>query len=448
MGFCKDFMWGAASAAYQVEGAWQEDGKGLSVWDVCGRNQNIIMYDENGDVACDHYHRFKEDVAMMKEMGLKCYRFSISWTRIIPDGVGAVNEKGLQFYSDLVDELIANGIEPLVTLFHWDYPYALYQKGGWMNPESPDWFEAYTKVVVDALSDRVKYWITINEPQCFIGCGYEFGTHAPFLKTNRRDLIQMTHHTLLAHGRAVKYIREHAKKTPEISFAPIAPVYIPKDNSKEAIEEAKKKTFSMTEHGFTFGLTWWSDPVILGKYPDEAYEMFGDDMPVYNEEEMKLISQPLDFYGMNVYYSAAEHTEKVYPENMWQGRGVTAMGWPLSPEVLYWSPKFIYERYGLPIMITENGMAGMDWIHLDGKVHDSYRIDYTHQYLLEYKRAAEEGIPLKGYIHWSVMDNFEWKLGYSKRFGLVYVDYQTQERILKDSAYWYKAVMESNGENL
>lgn len=448
MGFSKDFMWGAASAAYQVEGAWNEDGKGPSIWDICGRDRDVIQYNETGDVACDHYHRYKEDVAIMKEMGLKCYRFSISWPRVIPNGVGAVNEKGLQFYSDLVDELKANGIEPLVSLFHWDYPYALYQKGGWMNPESSDWFLEYTKVVVDALSDRVSYWITMNEPQCFIGCGYEMGAHAPFIQTNRKDLITMTHNVLLAHGKAVKYIREHAKTKAEISFAPIAPAYIPENDSKEAIEAARAKTFGMQEQGFTFGLTWWSDPVIFGKYPKEAYELFGDNMPVYSEEDMKLISQPLDFYGMNVYYSACDYTAKGYPENMWQGRGMTGMGWVVSPEVMYWSSKFIYERYGLPIMITENGMAGMDWIHMDGKVHDTYRIDFLHRYLLEYRRAAEEGIPLKGYMHWSTMDNFEWALGYNKRFGLVYVDYATQERTIKDSGYWYKEVIETNGENL
>lgn len=448
MGFSKDFMWGAASAAYQVEGAWNEDGKGPNVWDICGRDRNVVRYNETGDVACDHYHRYKEDVAIMKEMGLKYYRFSVSWARVLPDGVGKVNEKGLQFYSDLVDELKANGIEPMISIFHWDYPYALYQKGGWLNPESSDWFLEYTKVLVDALSDRVSYWITLNEPQCFIGCGHEFGSHAPFVQMSQKDLITMTHNVLLSHGKAVKYIREHAKTKAEISFAPVAPVYIPENDSKEAIEEAKKKTFSMRKKGFTFGLTWWSDPVIFGKYPDEAYELFGDDMPVYSEEDMKLISQPLDFYGMNVYYSDANRMVDGYPENMWQGRGLTAMEWVVSPEVLYWSPKFIYERYGLPVMITENGMAGMDWIHLDGKVHDSYRIDYLHRYLLEYRRAAEEGIPIKGYIHWSVTDNFEWALGYSRRFGLVYVDYATQKRTIKDSGYWYRQVIESNGENL
>lgn len=448
MGFSKDFMWGAASAAYQVEGAWQEDGRKPSIWDVCGRGRNIVQYNENGDVACDHYHRYKEDVALMKEMGLKYYRFSISWTRVIPDGTGEVNEKGIQFYSDLVHELLANGIQPMVSIFHWDYPYALYQKGGWMNSESSEWFLEYTKVLVDALSDRVSCWLTMNEPQCFIGCGYETGVHAPFLKVSPKDLITMTHNVLLAHGKAVKYIREHARTKAEVSFAPIAPVYIPRDNSPAAVEEARKRTFSMKKQALTFGLTWWSDPVILGKYPDEAYELLGDDMPVYSEEDMKLISQPLDFYGMNVYYSEGGFAPGTYPENMWQGRGLTAMNWPVSPEVLYWSSKFIYERYGLPIVITENGMAGMDWIHLDGKVHDSYRIDFTRRYLRELRRAVEDGIPVKGYMHWSVMDNFEWALGYNKRFGLIYVDYQTQERTIKDSGYWYKEVIRENGENL
>lgn len=448
MGFSKDFMWGTATAAYQIEGAWNEDGRGPSVWDICGRDRNVIVYNETGDVTCDHYHRYKEDIALMKELGLKCYRFSISWSRVLPDGIGRVNEKGLQFYSDLVDELKANGIEPLVSLYHWDYPYALYQKGGWMNPESPEWFLEYAKVIVDALSDRVSCWITMNEPQCFIGCGHAIGSHAPFLKLGRKDLITMSHNVLLAHGKAVKYIREHAKIKAEISFAPIAPVYIPENDSREAVEAARKKTFQMNKDRFVFSLTWWSDPVILGKYPEEAYALFGDDMPEYSDEDMKLISQPLDFYGMNVYYSEADHMVEGYPENMWQGRARTEMGWVVSPEVMYWSPKFIYERYGLPIMITENGMAGMDWIHMDGKVHDPQRIDFLHRYLLAFRQAAEEGIPLKGYMHWSLMDNFEWACGYDKRFGLIYVDYQTQERIIKDSGYWYKEVIESNGENL
>lgn len=448
MGFSKDFIWGAAAAAYQIEGAYNEDGKGLSIWDVYTEYKGNVQYNENGNIACDHYHRMKEDVALMKEMGIKAYRLSISWPRVIPNGIGQVNEKGLQFYSDLIDELLANDIEPIVTLFHWDYPYALFKKGAWLNEDSSEWFLEYTKVIVDTLSDRVQYWVTFNEPQCFIGCGYYVGTHAPFLKTQPRDLLTMGHNVLLAHGKSARYIRNNAKKKPMIGFSPIGPSFIPNGNSEEAIEEAKTKTFSTHGEGFIFSLSYWSDPIFLGHYPQELYDDYGQWVPEFTEDEWALVTEPLDYYGANIYYSEAEKGVEGYRENWYQGRPHTLIGWPLAPEVMYWSSKFLYERYGKPIFITENGMAEHDWVCLDGKVHDSYRIDYTHRYLKAFKQAGEEGVPLMGYLHWSVMDNFEWSLGYDPRFGLVYVDYQTQERIMKDSAYWYKSVIESNGENL
>lgn len=448
MGFSKDFIWGAAAAAYQIEGAYNEDGKGLSIWDAYAGFHGNTKYNEDGRVACDHYHRMPEDVALMKEMGLKAYRFSISWSRVLPNGTGEVNEKGLQFYSDLVDELIKNEIEPIVTLYHWDYPYELHRKGAWLNDDSSEWFLEYTKVIVDALSDRVQYWGTINEPQCILGCGYYGGFHAPFQQAQTRDLLKMGKNVLLSHGKAARYIRNHAKKKPIIGFSPIGPSYIPKDNSPEAVEEARRKTFSTNGEGFSFSLSYWSDPVFLGHYPQELYDDFGDMVPEFTEEEWKLVTEPLDYYGTNIYYSDAQKVAEGYPENRYQGIPETHVGWVVTPEVMYWSSKFLYERYGKPIFITENGMAEHDWVCLDGKVHDTYRIDYTHRYLKEFRRAAEEGIPLLGYLHWSVMDNYEWALGYSPRFGLVYVDYSTQERIMKDSAYWYKAVMESNGDNL
>lgn len=448
MGFSKDFIWGAAAAAYQIEGAYNEDGKGLSIWDAYAGFHGNTKYNEDGRVACDHYHRMPEDVALMKEMGLKSYRFSISWSRVLPNGTGEVNEKGLQFYSDLVDELIKNDIEPIVTLYHWDYPYELHRKGAWLNDDSSEWFLEYTKVIVDALSDRVQYWGTINEPQCILGCGYYGGFHAPFQQAQTQDLLKMGKNILLSHGKAARYIRNYAKKKPIIGFSPIGPSYIPKDNSPEAVEEARKKTFSTGGEGFVFSLSYWSDPVFLGHYPQELYDDFGDMVPEFTEEEWKLVTEPLDYYGTNIYYSDAQKVAEGYPENRYQGIPETHVGWVVAPEVMYWSSKFLYERYGKPIFITENGMAEHDWVCLDGKVHDTYRIDYTHRYLKEFRRAAEEGIPLMGYLHWSVMDNYEWALGYSPRFGLVYVDYSTQERIMKDSAYWYKEVMESNGDNL
>ena len=448
MGFSKDFIWGAAAASYQIEGAYKEDGKGLHIWDVYAGHKGNTAYNEDGKVACDHYHRMKDDVALMKEMGLKTYRFSVSWARVLPNGIGEVNEKGLKFYSDLVDELIKNGIEPMVTLFHWDYPYELHKKGGWKNNESSEWFLEYTKVIVDALSDRVQYWGTLNEPQCFLGCGFYGGYHAPFQKLPPRDLPTMGHNALLAHGKATRYIRQNAKKKPYIGYSPIAPSFIPKDNSPEAIEEAKKKTFSTRGEGFIFSITYWSDPIFLGRYPKELLDEYGEMVPEFTEEEWSLVTEPLDYYGCNIYYSDSKKVKEGYPENWHQGIGHSHIGWVLAPEVLYWSPKFLYERYGKPIFITENGMAEHDWICLDGKVHDTYRIDYTHRYLREYKRAAEDGVALFGYLHWSVMDNYEWASGYDQRFGLTYVNYQTQERILKDSAYWYREVMTTNGENL
>ena len=300
MGFQKDFIWGAASAAYQLEGAYKEDGKGLSIWDVYSGNHGNTRYNEDGKTACDHYHRVDEDIALMVELGIPYYRFSISWPRVIPEGTGRINQKGLQFYSELVDKLIANGIEPIVTLYHWDYPYALHRKGAWLNDDSPEWFLAYTKVIVDVLSDRVKYWVTINEPQCVLGCGYLGGFHAPFAHAQTVDLLKMGRNILLSHGKAAGYIRRNAKRDPVIGFTPIGPSYIPENDSKEAVDEARRKTFSIGGEAFPFSLSYWSDPVFLGQYPEELYEQFGDMVPEFSAEEIKVITEPLDFYVTNI----------------------------------------------------------------------------------------------------------------------------------------------------
>lgn len=453
MSFRKDFIWGAASAAYQLEGAYKEDGKGQNIWDIytnclSADIKKFIKYNETGNVSCDHYHRYREDIALMKETGIKYYRFSINWTRVIPNGTGKINESGIKFYSDLVDELIANGITPMVTLFHWDYPYSLFCKGGWMNPESSEWFAEYAKVIVDALSDRVSYWMTINEPQVFIGLGCYIGNHAPFMKMHTCDLTLMTHNVLLAHGKAVKVIRENAKTKPVVGFAFATACCSPSDNSYEEIEAARKRSFDFDCGNYLFSPAWWADPIFFGKYNEKGYEIFGDDMPEIKDGDMEIISQPVDFYGVNIYESKSMKVENGYPENSYLGIGRTTMGWPVTPSALYWSPKFLYERYGAPVMITENGMANTDWVSLDGCVHDPQRIDFTHRYLRELKKASEEGIEIIGYLHWSIMDNFEWCDGYDKRFGLIYVDYKTQKRILKDSALWYRDVIKTNGENI
>ncbi len=435
MAFRKDFMWGAASAAYQVEGAYDEDGKGPGIWDALSKGH--VIYNENGNRACDHYHHYKEDVALMKEIGLKSYRFSVSWPRVMPEE-GVVNEKGLQFYSDLVDELLAAGIEPMVTLFHWNLPMWMHEKGGWENEEVAEQFEKYCEVVVERLSDRVSWWMTINEPQCFAGLGYVAGVHAPFLE-KPEALKPVSRNIMLAHGRAVQAIRRCAKKTPKIGLASTGNGVTPVADTPEAIAAAKAETYPDRPADF-FSYDWWLDPMILGKVPTDL-------MDTLSGEDMKTICQPLDFFGFNIYQSQ-NYEEGTKNSQLYPGVPRTANLWPVTPEALYWLVKFQYERYQLPVMITENGMANVDFVMLDGKVHDPQRIDFMHRYLSELKKAADEGIPVLGYQYWSIMDNFEWSEGYNRRFGLVYVDYRTMERIRKDSSYFYADVIRSNGENL
>lgn len=447
-GFCKDFLWGAASAAHQIEGAYLEDGKGMGIWDTFEQETGYIIRNENGNVACDHYHRYREDVAIMKELGLKSYRFSVSWPRVMPEGYGTVNEKGLQFYIDLVNELTEAGIEPMVTLFHWNLPTAIYELGGWENPQVVDWFEQYTDVVTTALGKKVKYWMTFNEPQLFIGAGLNAGVFAPFEKKSTEALMRISKNVYLAHGKAVRIIRKNCQNS-IVGMAPTGEIVIPRDMNAESIERARKLSFSMKKESFTSSITWWSDPVFFGKIPEDAQAIFGECLPVLTEEEWEIVTEPLDFYGFNIYQGLEDlDSTEEYGPYAYPGSPKTSMDWNVTPEVLYWSCRFLYERYGKPIMITENGMSSFDWVSLEGKVHDPNRIDFLHRYLRSIKDAVSEGIPVLGYQYWSIMDNFEWINGYDKRFGLVYVDYRTQKRTIKDSAYWYRDVIATNGEIL
>lgn len=447
-GFCKDFLWGAASAAHQIEGAYLEDGKGMGIWDTFEQETGYIIRNENGNVACDHYHRYREDVAIMKELGLKSYRFSVSWPRVMPEGYGTVNEKGLQFYIDLVNELTEAGIAPMVTLFHWNLPTAIYELGGWENPQVVDWFEQYTDVVTTALGKKVKYWMTFNEPQLFIGAGLNAGVFAPFEKKSTEALMRISKNVYLAHGKAVRIIRKNCQNS-IVGMAPTGEIVIPRDMNAESIERARKLSFSMKKESFTSSITWWSDPVFFGKIPEDAQAIFGECLPVLTEEEWEIVTEPLDFYGFNIYQGLEDlDSTEEYGPYAYPGSPKTSMDWNVTPEVLYWSCRFLYERYGKPIMITENGMSSFDWVSLDGKVHDPNRIDFLHRYLRSIKDAVSEGIPVLGYQYWSIMDNFEWINGYDKRFGLVYVDYRTQKRTIKDSACWYRDVIATNGEIL
>ncbi|SHO47229.1 GH1 family beta-glucosidase [Anaerocolumna xylanovorans] len=459
MSFPKDFLWGAAAAAYQIEGAAMEDGRGLSIWDVYSHDKNVdsgtgrmnIDNGDTGDVACDHYHRYKEDVALMKEIGLKAYRLSISWSRVLPEGKGKINEKGLDFYGDLVDELLKAGIEPYVTLFHWDLPQALMNLGGWSNPDSPDWFAEYVKVVTDKLSDRVTHWITFNESQCHIIIGHLLGECAPKLKLPYPEVFQAMHHLFLAHGKAVQTIRKYSAKPCMVGYAPCASEVYPVTDKKEDIDAARRAAFDASAKNL-WNTSWWIDPIVHGRYPKEGIEAFAEYFPeaLLKEEDLALISQPLDFLGINLYRgSGIRHTEEGYVQAEKKiGFDRTAFKWPVTPKVLHYMPKFLFERYHLPVLITENGLSMADWVSLDGKVHDPQRIDFMNRYLLELSKALDEGVNVVGYFAWSIMDNFEWSQGYGERFGLIHVDFETQKRTLKDSAYWYRDIITSNGEGL
>lgn len=467
MSFRRDFCWGVATSSYQIEGACREDGKGESIWDKFVHDNQAASYVPNngggfdtsgriwnhdtGDIACDDYHRYKEDVALMKQLGVKAYRFSISWPRVLPEGVGAINEKGLRFYSDLVDELLKAGIEPFVTLFHWDLPQTLEEKGGWLNSDSPKWFEKYARIVVKRLSDRVTHWITLNEPQCVVNLGYGTKVHAPGRDTTEKERFLIAHRILLAHGLVVKAIRAHSVKPCSVGIALNPFCAIPTDDTPQNVETAKQVFYACHPAMGLWSNSWWFDPIYLGSYPESGMQAYRENLPDIAQNDLATIHQPLDFLGINLYQGipvAYNPDTLVEFAKSKPGFAMTSLQWRITPRVLYYVPKFLYDKYQIPIYITENGMTNLDWVHLDGKVHDPQRIDFLNRYLRELKHAAEDGVDLRGYFHWSLMDNFEWNNGYAPRFGLVYVDYSSQRRIIKDSGYWYRQCIASNGDNL
>ncbi len=432
MSFPKDFLWGAASAAAQIEGAWDEDGKCPSIWDVAGDH---IENGQTCHTACDHYHRYKEDVALMKELGLKSYRFSISWGRIIPEK-GRINPKGIEFYRNLISELRAAGIEPLVTLYHWDLPLWVHEEGGWPDPKIIDYYLEYVRAAVDAFSDQVQYWMTFNEPSVFIMLSYAVGTFAPFQK-DIEACMEALRNMLLAHGKAVRLIRETARTKPVIGLAMAATTYIPDSEDEEGLKDAAEKSFlSQVGEGSN---SLYMDLIALGK----ASPILSQKL---SEEDLKIISEPMDFVGVNVYQPSnpllnkeGYDTEKL-PKTM--------LDWVIDGRCLYWTIRQYWERYHLPVMVTENGMANPDEVGADGCVHDEIRRTFLHDFLQGVSRAVDEGIPVLGYQHWSIMDIFEWCSGYGPRFGLIHIDYETQKRTIKDSARYYAEIIRTNGEAL
>jgi beta-glucosidase len=404
---------------------------------------------QTGKRACDHYHRYAEDITLMQKIGLSAYRLSIAWPRILPRGTGETNAPGLDFYDRLIDALLDANVTPWVTLFHWDYPLELYRRGGWLNRESPSWFASYADLVAERLGDRVKHWITINEPQVFVDAGLREGRHAPGDCLALSEVLLAAHHVLLAHGLAVQALRSRVPNV-NIGFSPVALTSTPATSSAADRAAAKQWMFGTRKRTLRTN-AWWMDTALFGEYPSDGVELFGNAMPEIGPRDLATIHQPLDFFGANIYDAEcvrADETGAPVPVPPAPGAPASAFDWPITPEALYFGPKLLHERYGLPVVITENGLSTRDWVSLDGAVHDSGRVDFLNRHLVELARAVSEGVPVDGYFHWSILDNFEWAHGYKHRFGLVHVDFETQKRTLKDSAHRYSEIIASNGASL
>ncbi len=442
--FPPDFLWGTATSAYQVEGSPLADGAGPSIWHRFAHTPNLVRDGDTGDVACDHYRRYRDDVALMRTLGTNAYRFSVSWSRVLPHGRGTVNRAGLDFYERLVDALLAHGIEPMLTLYHWDLPAALDDRGGWLNPDVARWFADYAAVMFRALDDRVTLWATLNEPWVITDGGYLHGVLAPGHR-NRFEAPLASHHLLRAHAEAVRAYRAQGRHRVGI-VVNVEPKYPASDDPADRAATARADAYMNRQY---------LDPVFLGRYPDEMREIFGEAWPEWSSDERAAIRAPIDFLGVNYY---TRNVTRFEPD-AWllraapvpQSRATyTETGWEVFPagltDVLVW----IKERYGnLPLYVTENGAAFFDPpTAVVDRVADPLRVDYLRTHLTAVHAAMAQGVDVRGYFVWSLLDNFEWAHGYSKRFGIVHVDFATQARTLKDSARFYATVIASRGRVL
>ena len=448
MPFPIDFAWGAATSAYQVEGAVNEDGRGPSIWDTFTHEPGRIANGDTGDVACDHYHRWPEDVALMAAHRLNAYRFSVSWPRVQPDGRGPANQKGLDFYRRLTDALRERGIRPMLTLNHWDIPQALQDDGGgWQNRDMVDRFAEYTRLVVDALGDRIEWWITHNEPWVVAALGYRLGVHAPGWRDTEAEL-RTGHHLLLSHGAAVEAYRASGATAPIGIALNLLPTYPQTDSEADA--RAARLSDGYTNR-------WYLDPIFEGRYPADLLEYFGQRFSLdwIRDGDLGRIARPIDFLGVNYYARRVVRAPRPGEEAefAWVVRSETTtgiptsdLGWEITPEVLRDLLLHLRDAYrSPPILITENGCSLRDEIAPDGGVHDPRRIEFMRTHLAAIEEAIDAGVDVRGYFAWSLLDNFEWAEGYGPRFGLVYVDYPTQRRIPKDSFAWYRDVIARNG---
>jgi beta-glucosidase len=445
--FPEGFVWGVATSAYQIDGAWEEDGRGESIWDRFVHTPGNVQDGSSGDVACDHYHRWPEDVAIMQTLGITCYRFSISWPRILPQGRGQINQPGLDHYSRLVDGLLEAGLTPFLTLYHWELPIVLQDEGGWTARESADAFTQMVDVVSRHLGDRVKNWITHNEPWCTSMLSHQLGSHAPGWQ-DWHAAIKAAHHVLLSHGLAVQCLRANVPDCQvgiALNFEPAVPA------SPSPADYHAARLWD----GYFF--RWYLDPLygrlypadMVAHYEDEGYLPNGLDF--VQEGDFDIIAEPTDFLGVNYYTRHVARDEKIadnLPQTIFPAPPAerTEMGWEVVPEVLYQLLNRLYFEYQITkIYVTENGCSYLDGPDAQGRVADRLRIDYLRGHLISVHRAIQNGVPVAGYLHWSLLDNFEWDRGYTQRFGIVYVDYDTQKRYLKDSAEWYRRVISANG---
>jgi beta-glucosidase len=441
--FPDGFLWGTASASYQIEGATKEDGRGESIWDRFSHTPGKIVNGDTGDVACEHYHRYPDDVRSMTELGVLAYRFSIAWPRIFPTGKGAVNDAGLSFYDRLVDELCRAGIIPFATLYHWDLPQALDDDGGWLNRATADHFVRYADVVTRRLGDRVKSWATFNEPMCISYVSYAWGEHAPGHKDMTFSEANRALHTVyVAHGKAVPVIRANSPGSKVGIVLNLAPVH-PASNSEADRAAALRSDM--------FGNRWFADPIFKGEYPAEMLSMFGASAPPIEAGDMQLIQAPLDFLGVNYYTrsvvkDAPQDSNHLKIEHVRvESAEYTQMNWEVYPDGLRELLVRIHRDYHpAEIYVTENGCAVPDVLEADGQVHDARRVAYFRSHFQAAHQAIAEGVPLKGYFPWTMMDNFEWAYGYAMRFGITYVDFATQRRIPKDSFWFYQSVIRDN----
>ena len=440
--FPAGFLWGSATASYQVEGAVHDGGRGASIWDTFSHTPGKTHDGDTGDVADDYYHLYRQDIALMKQLGLKTCRFSIAWSRIFPNGSGQPNQAGLDFYRRMTDALLEAGIQPFCTLYHWDLPQALQDRGGWANRDTSKLFADYAGYTAGQLSNTVKHFMTMNEIQTFVELGYGNGTHAPGLQLPRKELAQLTHNVVLGHGLAVQAIRSKAKPGTRVGLAENARATVPAIAAEPHIAAARKAYRELNAQYLTV--------ICEGRYTDLYLKRLGADAPTFTPDELRTIASPLDFVGLNVYqpeYIRADDSEQGFAEVPFP-ESYPHMFSPwlkVGPEGLFWSPTFAHELWKLKeIYITENGCSSTDTLAQDGQVYDTDRVMFLRNYLTELQRAVAAGVPVKGYFLWSLLDNYEWADGYDKRFGIVYVDFKTQKRTPKLSADFYRETIRQN----